>query len=100
MRNLTNTSSGSINVNTLSGGTAIEILNNNINLDINKASLSATTSANDQYIFEDSNGNTKKIFYSNLIGSSGSGLTAGNDKVRYKGLLKENRPWFKNSACT
>ena len=77
MRNLTNTATGAININTLSGGTAISILNNNINLDINKATLSATTSANDQYIYEDTNGNTKKILYSNLIGSSGSGLTAG-----------------------
>ncbi len=77
MRNLTNTATGAININTLSGGTSISILNNNINLDINKATLSATTSANDQYIYEDTNGNTKKILYSNLIGSSGSGLTAG-----------------------
>ena len=77
MRNLTNTSSGAININTLSGGTAVSVVNSAINLDINKAALSATTAANDQYIFEDSNGVTKKILYSNLISSSGSGLTAG-----------------------
>ena len=61
MRNLTNTSSGSININTLSGGTAVSVVNNDINLDINKLALSATTAANDQYVFQDSNGTTKKI---------------------------------------
>ena len=77
MRNLTNTGIEVI-VNNLSGGSAIEVLNNSINLDINKQTLSNTTSANDQYIFEDSNGVCKKILYSTLIGSSGSGLTAGD----------------------
>ena len=78
VRSLNGLSSSVVNVNTLSGGDAIEILNNNINLDINKQTLSNTTSANDQYIFEDSNGVCKKILYSTLIGSSGSGLTAGD----------------------
>ena len=77
MRNLTNTSSGSININSLSGGTGVSVVNSDINLDINKLALSATTAANDQYVFQDSNGNTKKILYSDLISSSGSGLTAG-----------------------
>ena len=77
MRNLTNTSSGSVIINTLSGGTAVSVLNNDINLDINKLDIVSTTSANDQYVFENSSGVTKKIFYSDLISSSGSGLTAG-----------------------
>jgi len=77
VRSLNGLSGSTVNVNTLSGGTAISILNQNINLDINKASLASTTAASDQYILEDANGNTKKILYSTLIGSSGSGLTAG-----------------------
>ena len=77
VRSLNGLSSSTVNINTLSGGTAISILNQNINLDINKASLASTTASSDQYILEDANGNTKKILYSTLIGSSGSGLTAG-----------------------
>ena len=77
MRNLTNTSSGSVIINSLSGGTAVSVVNSDINLDINKLSLVSTTSANDQYVFQDSNLVTKKILYSDLISSSGSGLTAG-----------------------
>ena len=76
MRNLTNTGIEVI-VNNLSGGSAIEVLNNSINVDINKQPITSTTASNDQYLLQDANGNLKKILYSDLIGSSGSGLTAG-----------------------
>ena len=39
VRSLNGLSGSTVNVNTLSGGTAISILNQNINLDINKAPL-------------------------------------------------------------
>ncbi len=82
LNGLSNSSVRSLNglsnsTSTLSGGTAISIVNNSINLDIGKSSLVSTTAASDQYILEDSSGNTKKILYSNLIGSTGSGLSAG-----------------------
>ncbi len=77
MRNLTN-SGIEVVVNTLSGGDAIDITNQNINVDINKAPITTTTAANDQYLLSDVNNNIKKILYSDLIGSSGSGLTAGS----------------------
>jgi len=76
MRNLTN-SGIEVVVNNLSGGNAIDITNQNINVDINKAPITTTTASTDQYLLQDGNNNIKKILYSDLIGSSGSGLTAG-----------------------
>ena len=80
MRNLTNTGIEVI-VNQISAGDAISIgdltTSQSINVDINKAPITTTTAANDQYLLQDGNNNIKKILYSDLIGSSGSGLTAG-----------------------
>ncbi len=80
MRNLTNTGIEVI-VNQISAGDAISIgdltTSQSINVDINKAPITTTTAATDQYLLQDGNNNIKKILYSDLIGSSGSGLTAG-----------------------
>ena len=105
LNGLSNSSVRSLNglsnsTSTLSGGTAISIVNNSINLDIGKSSLVSTTAASDQYILEDSSGNTKKILYSNLIGSTGSDTRKLSAKSNVLPQISYTPPRRLNASAT
>ena len=82
IRSLNGLSGTTINVNSFSAGTCLDLTTNTsnpiLNFDINKATLSTSNSSTDMFVYKDSSGITKRINYNDLISSSGLGLTANN----------------------
>ncbi len=106
IRSLNGLSGTTININSFSAGTCLDLTTNTsnpiLNFDINKATLTTSNSSTDMFVYKDSSGNTKRINYNDLISSSGLGLTANNALTITNSIinLDINKQTSKTSAST